>query len=71
MNAIAPGPVDTDMFDRFVNSDESIKSMYIERMPSKRIITTEEIADIALFIASDAARSIIGQVILVDGGYSV
>ncbi|EAT5343120.1 SDR family oxidoreductase [Salmonella enterica subsp. enterica serovar Corvallis] len=71
VNAIAPGPVDTDMFDRFVNSDESIKSMYIERMPSKRIITTEEIADIALFIASDAARSIIGQVILVDGGYSV
>lgn len=71
VNAIAPGPVDTDMFDRFVNSDESIKSMYIKRMPSKRIITTEEIADIALFIASDAARSIIGQVILVDGGYSV
>jgi enoyl-[acyl-carrier-protein] reductase (NADH) len=40
-------------------------------MPTGRIVTTEEIAATALFLASDNARSIIGQIITIDGGYSV
>ena len=71
VNAIAPGPVETDMFDRFVGRDEAAKAEFLSRMPTVRIVTTEEIAATALFLASDAARSIIGQIITVDGGYSV
>lgn len=71
VNAIAPGPVDTAMFNRFVHNDNAIKAQFISKMPTLRIITTEEIASIALFLASDAARSIVGQIITVDGGYSV
>jgi len=71
VNAIAPGPVATDMFERFVGRDEKAKAQFISKMPTGRIITTEEIAATALFLASDAARSIIGQIITVDGGYSV
>lgn len=70
VNAIAPGPVATDMFDRFVGRDENAKAAFLSKMPSGRIVTTDEIARTALFLASDAARSIIGQVIVVDGGYS-
>lgn len=71
VNAIAPGPVDTDLFDRFVGHDKVKKAAFLNRMPSGEIITTKEIAGIALFLASDTARSIIGQIITVDGGYSV
>ena len=71
VNAIAPGPVETDMFDRFVGRDAAAKAEILSRMPTGRIATTGEIAATALFLASDAARSIVGQIITVDGGYSV
>ncbi|AWL54438.1 TPA: SDR family oxidoreductase [Klebsiella quasipneumoniae] len=71
VNAIAPGPVETDMFDRFVGRDAAAKAEFLSRMPTGRIATTGEIAATALFLASDAARSIVGQIITVDGGYSV
>lgn len=71
VNAIAPGPVETDMFDRFVGRDAVAKAEFLSRMPTGRIATTGEIAATALFLASDAARSIVGQIITVDGGYSV
>lgn len=71
VNAIAPGPVETDMFDRFVGRDAAAKAEFLSRMPTGRIATTGEIAATALFLASDAAHSIVGQIITVDGGYSV
>jgi NAD(P)-dependent dehydrogenase (short-subunit alcohol dehydrogenase family) len=71
VNAIAPGPVETDMFDRFVGRNEEAKTEFLSRMPTGRIATTGEIAATALFLSSDTARSIIGQIITVDGGYSV
>lgn len=71
VNAIAPGPVETDMFDRFVGRDAAAKAEFLSRMPTGRIATTGEIAATAMFLASDAARSIVGQIITVDGGYSV
>lgn len=71
VNAIAPGPVETDMFDRFFAGDETAKAEFLSRMPTGRIVIPGEIAATALFLASDAARSVIGQIITVDGGYSV
>ncbi|MNE54995.1 4-formylbenzenesulfonate dehydrogenase TsaC1/TsaC2 [compost metagenome] len=59
------------MFDRFVGNDPIAKEQFLSKMPTGRIVTTEEIAATALFLASDNARSIIGQIITVDGGYSV
>ncbi|MCT4709429.1 SDR family oxidoreductase [Enterobacteriaceae bacterium H11S18] len=70
VNAIAPGPVATEMFDRFVGHDEMAKKEFLSKLPSGRIVTTEEIAGTALFLASDAAKSIVGQIITVDGGYA-
>ncbi|MFW0119163.1 3-oxoacyl-[acyl-carrier-protein] reductase [Rothia sp. CCM 9417] len=64
-NVIAPGFIQTDMTDAL--SDE-IKKQYTDSIPARRFATPQEIADVALFLASDAASYISGAVIPVDGG---
>lgn len=65
VNCIAPGIVDTDMIHTMPEYviDEWVRNSYL-----KRISKPEEIADVAVFLASDAASMITGQVIRVDGG---
>lgn len=70
VNAVAPGPIDTDMLDRFVGRNEDAKAGFIAMIPARRAGTTEEIAQTILFLASDKARYITGQSIAVDGGYT-
>lgn len=65
VNAIAPGLVDTDMANLM---DKKVESAMLESSTMKRRATTEEIAQVALFLASDKASYINGQVIRVDGG---
>ncbi|MDP2813784.1 MAG: 3-oxoacyl-[acyl-carrier-protein] reductase [Erysipelotrichaceae bacterium] len=64
-NAIAPGFIQTKMTD--VLSDE-VKSGILGQVPLARLGQPEEVAKVALFLASDAANYITGQVINVDGG---
>jgi 3-oxoacyl-[acyl-carrier protein] reductase len=66
VNAIAPGFVDTEMV-RAV--PEKIMERIIEGIPFHRLAQPEEIAHLAVFIASDKARYITGQVIGINGGY--
>jgi NAD(P)-dependent dehydrogenase (short-subunit alcohol dehydrogenase family) len=70
VNAIAPGPVETDMLDRFVGRSEDAKAGFLSMMPAKRAATVEEIAETILFVASNKARYLTGQRIAVDGGYT-
>jgi NAD(P)-dependent dehydrogenase (short-subunit alcohol dehydrogenase family) len=70
VNAIAPGPVATDMLDRFVGRSEDAKAGFLSMMPAKRAASVEEIAETILFVASDKARYLTGQCIAVDGGYT-
>lgn len=65
VNAIAPGFIQTDMTE--VLSDK-IKEAILEKIPMKQFGEPEDIADTALFLASDQAKYITGQVICVDGG---
>ena len=65
VNAIAPGFIETDMTD--VLSDD-VKGKMLEQIPKKCIGNAENIADTALFLASDMSSYITGQVINVDGG---
>ena len=65
INAIAPGFIETDMTD--VLSDD-LKGKMLEQIPKKCIGNAENIADTALFLASDMSSYITGQVINVDGG---
>ncbi|MCP5151903.1 MAG: SDR family oxidoreductase [Chromatiales bacterium] len=66
VNAIAPGLVDTAQ-PRYGMSEEALMAAG-RQMPLGRIVDPDEIADAALFLASDEARQITGQVLHVNGG---
>ncbi len=68
VNAVAPGFVATEMIEAM--TDQAREAM-TGMIPFGRIGTPEEVADVVLFLASDAARYITGQVIAVDGGMSI
>jgi NAD(P)-dependent dehydrogenase (short-subunit alcohol dehydrogenase family) len=70
VNAVAPGPVATDMLDRFTGRSEDAKAGFLSSIPAKRAATVEEIAETILFVAGDKARYLTGQRIAVDGGYT-
>ena len=67
-NAIAPGPIETDMYDRFATPEvqEQIKSM----VPMGRAGRPEEIASAVLWLAAADNTYTTGQVLAVDGGYT-
>lgn len=64
-NVIAPGFVETDMTAVL---DDSLKAKYVAQIPLARFASTDEVADVVRFIASDEAGYITGAVIPVDGG---
>ena len=66
VNAIAPGAINTDMLDD--NYSEEDLELVKEEIPMKRFGTSEEIAELVYFLASDNARYITGQVISPNGG---
>ena len=66
-NAIAPGPVDTEM-SKLVHS-VAIRSDYYDTIPLNRYGTTDEIANVAGFLCSAGASYVNGQVLAVDGGF--
>ena len=70
VNAVAPGPVETEMLARFTGGDASAKAGLLAMMPAKRAATADEIAQTIVFLASDRARYLTGQRIAVDGGYT-
>lgn len=65
VNAIAPGFIDTDMTR---NLPETIKNEMLRVIPMKRFGTADDVARVALYLASDQSGYITGQVIAVDGG---
>lgn len=70
VNAVAPGPVQTEMLDRFTGGNEDAKSGFLASLPARRAGTPEEIAQTILFLASDKARFLTGQSVNVDGGFT-
>lgn len=66
-NCIAPGPTDTPRFREMNGGDEGVERVRAA-MPMGEIPTPEECASVALFLLSDAARQVTGQVIHVNGG---
>ena len=65
-NAIAPGFIKTDMTENFINN-----KTIIESIPAKRAGFPEEVADLALFLASEKSNYITGEVIRIDGGLAM
>jgi NAD(P)-dependent dehydrogenase (short-subunit alcohol dehydrogenase family) len=65
VNALAPGTTDTDMVR---NNDEASQQGMVNAQLIKRMGTPDELADAALYLASDASSFMTGQVLVVDGG---
>src|ERR1700674_166762 len=67
VNMVAPGPIDTGMLKRFAGNDER-KAVLAAKVPLKRIGRPEEIAQTIVFLASDKASFVTGQIIRINGG---
>lgn len=65
INAIAPGFIQTDMTQGL---SEEVKNKWINEIPLKRVGTPEDIANVAVFLASDMSAYVTGQALSVDGG---
>ncbi|KAB7707532.1 3-hydroxybutyrate dehydrogenase [Bacillus aerolatus] len=80
VNALCPGYVDTPLVrgqladlakDRGVPLESVLEEVIYPLVPQKRLLDVEEIADYAIFLASDKARGVTGQAVVLDGGYTV
>ena len=67
MNAVGPGPTDTGMLTRFTGTSEN-KAALAKQVPLDRLGLSEEVADGILFLGSDGAKWITGEILNVDGG---
>ena len=67
-NMISPGVADTPMLRRKYPDTDEINKKLIEQIPMGRIAKPQDIANLALFLASDMSSYICGQDILIDGG---
>jgi len=69
VNAVAPGAIDTPLNTRAYTPE--VRRTYEERIPMGHIGTAEEVAGTILFLASDEARYVTGQELVVDGGLTI
>ncbi|HBF2448442.1 TPA: 3-hydroxybutyrate dehydrogenase [Clostridioides difficile] len=79
VNALCPGYVDTPLVRGQFNDLSKTRNIPLENVleevlyplvPQKRLLDVQEIADYAMFLASDNAKGITGQACLLDGGYT-
>ncbi len=72
VNAVSPGLVETDALQHFdALKDEAILPQTIAATPAGRLVTPEDVANLVAFLCSSEAEMIRGQVIQIDGGYSL
>ncbi|SPL70553.1 3-hydroxybutyrate dehydrogenase [Acinetobacter stercoris] len=79
VNALCPGYVDTPLVrgqisdlakTRNVSETSALEDVILAMVPQKRLLSVEEIADYAIFLASEKAGGITGQAVVMDGGYT-
>ena len=68
VNAVSAGPIKT-ISAMGIAGFSSILNVYRERAPLRRTVESQEVADAAAFLLSDAGRAITGEVLIVDGGF--
>lgn len=69
-NAVSPGVVETEALNFFPSKD-AIIAEGLRRTPAGRLVTSEEVAKLVAWLCTDDARMIVGQTIVMDGGYEL
>ena len=79
VNAICPGYVWTPLVEKQIPDtmaarglprEQVINDVLLQAQPTKQFVTVEEVADLAVYLVSDSARSITGAIIPIDGGWT-
>ncbi|MFG6120126.1 3-hydroxybutyrate dehydrogenase [Thalassobacillus sp. B23F22_16] len=79
VNAVCPGYVDTPLVrnqledlaaNRNVSLEKVLEEVIYPLVPQKRLLQVQEIADYTLFLASEQAKGVTGQAVVIDGGYT-
>lgn len=70
INVICPGTCETPMVEKAIEADPEELEKVIDAIPLGRMGTEEELAATVLFLCSDAAGFMVGQIVAVDGGYT-
>jgi len=70
VNGISAGPINT-LAARGISGFTKMLEVYRDRAPMKRNVTVEEVADTALFLTSDLAKGMTGEILYVDAGYHI
>jgi len=68
INAVAPGAIETEMYEQFVGGNKQLKETMIAMHPIGRVGKPEEIANAVVWLLSDKASFVTGHTLLVDGG---
>jgi 3-hydroxybutyrate dehydrogenase len=80
VNALCPGYVDTPLVrnqfkdlakTRNISIENVLEEVLYPLIPQKRLLSVSEVADYALFLASEKAKGVTGQAVVMDGGYTV
>lgn len=72
VNGIAPGIVMTEALDHFAfMEDDTVLSRAVENTPAGRLVMPKDVAEVAAFLCSPASEMIRGQILVVDGGFTL
>jgi enoyl-[acyl-carrier protein] reductase III len=71
VNAVSPGLVNTDAITTFPIDLQATIEYAASQTPAGRLVTPEDIAQVVAFLCSEAARMMVGQILVVDGGYQL
>jgi NAD(P)-dependent dehydrogenase (short-subunit alcohol dehydrogenase family) len=71
VNAISPGYFRSDMTKQFIEQNPEMGEFWVSRIPAGRMGEPEDLDGVVLFLASDASRYVVGECIVVDGGYTI
>lgn len=71
VNAIAPGYFASDMTRDFVRDNPEMANQWISKIPFGRMGNPDELGDLAVYLASERSSYVVGQNIMIDGGYTI
>jgi len=71
VNAIAPGYFASSMTQQYVDKNQAIANEWVSRIPIGRMGQPDELGGLVTYLASDESRYMIGQTLVIDGGYTI